>query len=128
MKTDFDFSTAGKKMPYGVPDGFFDDAERQARALARTSRKPSRRFGDVYLKAVPAAAACIAAVAAGVWLLRQNGAHTELGTDLPTSEYIFAETLNSMTYEEIMRNADTEELEYLAMAYADIFDEDYFDF
>ena len=47
MKTDFDFDRPGKRMPYTVPDGFFEQMEEDIlRELDRreTAVQKSRRF------------------------------------------------------------------------------------
>lgn len=116
MKTDFDFTQAGKKMPYTVPDGFFEDAERLARKAARKTAKPAHGFRHLYLKPALAAAG-IAALAAGMWLLPANRAEQ----DLTNNE-------DFLSYDYLLQNADTEELEYIALAYADVFDDEFFDF
>lgn len=45
--TEFDFSTVGKQMPYRVPEGFFEQSERQLKAAVQSQsgrRKVSRRW------------------------------------------------------------------------------------
>ncbi len=65
MKTDFDFDRPGKRMPYTVPDGFFEQMEEDIlRELDRreTAVQKSRRFLRLALGAVTTAAAAIAVV------------------------------------------------------------------
>lgn len=60
MEAKFDFDKVGKRMPYTVPDGFFDELEENIRQEAL--KKPTKsRFGIV-LRMVSAIAAMIAIV------------------------------------------------------------------
>ncbi len=63
MEKTFDFNTIGKRMPYTVPDGFFDKMEENIVAsLAATSEKPKSRKTAlrIALRSVLAVAAAIA--------------------------------------------------------------------
>lgn len=64
MKTDFDFDRPGKRMPYTVPDGFFEQMEEGIlRELdRREAAVKSRRFLRLALGAITTAAAAVAVV------------------------------------------------------------------
>lgn len=42
MKEEFNFNRIGKRMPYNVPEGFFDDMERKVWETVRTETQRSR--------------------------------------------------------------------------------------
>ena len=102
---EFDFTQAGKKMPYTVPDGFFDEAKRQALETAARTRQQRRPvFASVTVRRI-AVAASIAAIAAGAWFgLRP----AEESTDSLMARY-----------EQLLATIDIEEAEDLAMFYDD---------
>ena len=61
MKRDFDFEEVGKKIPYQVPDTFFE--EMQKNVMARTcTKKPKRHFMLRFVPVIAAAAAVFVAV------------------------------------------------------------------
>ncbi|GHV02105.1 hypothetical protein FACS1894159_10710 [Bacteroidia bacterium] len=65
MKPEFDFDMVGKRLPYSVPEGFFEASSRRAlEAVERHRRR--RRLRTVLLAPVGIAAA--AAVALGLFL------------------------------------------------------------
>ena len=66
MKADFDFNKTGKRMPYTVPEGFFDEMEDRIRkeVFKEPAAGAERRFFPVRM-----AARVVAAVAAAVALL-----------------------------------------------------------
>ena len=114
MKTDFDFTTAGKQMPYTVPDGFFDEAERKARSVYR----PRQRVRTPYLRPLAALTAMAAMVAAVIWF----GFRSDVTDTHADTEALMA------SYESMLASADTDALEFFAMAYVNDFDDEDFDF
>ncbi len=64
MKTDFDFDKIGKKMPYTVPDNFFEQIEdsilEKIKCYQPIASKPKRNFRKVTFRATLAIAAAIA--------------------------------------------------------------------
>ncbi|EFS98084.1 hypothetical protein HMPREF1977_0633 [Capnocytophaga ochracea F0287] len=64
MKTDFDFSKIGKKMPYTVPDNFFDQIEDTILEKVKNHQpiffKPKKNFRLITFKVTLAIAATIA--------------------------------------------------------------------
>lgn len=64
MDNRFDFDKTGKRMPYTVPDGFFDELERNVRRQTAprptTSAKRKPLFRHVAMLAAASAAAAIA--------------------------------------------------------------------
>ncbi len=63
MKENFDFSTVGKKMPYTVPAGFFEQMQTNVEAELQRRRHAKRRRGRIVAFTLAAAASCAAAVA-----------------------------------------------------------------
>lgn len=67
----FDFDNVGKRMPYNVPDGFFDEARKRACAITgdgRQARKP-----QVLRRAAAIAAAAAVIIGAAVIGLHLRG-------------------------------------------------------
>lgn len=64
MKTDFDFDNIGKKMPYTVPDNFFDQIEdsilEKVKSYKPISHNPKKNFRLITFRATLAIAAAIA--------------------------------------------------------------------
>lgn len=62
MKKDFDFGDVGKRVPYGIPEGFFDEVQKNV--MERT-QKPVRYRTKVlrFTPAILAVAAVLAAIA-----------------------------------------------------------------
>lgn len=61
MEQNYDFNSVGKKMPYTVPDGFFDQLEENV--MNEVKAQPARKKATVLRMAIRAAiaiAACIA--------------------------------------------------------------------
>ena len=100
MKKEFDFSQVGKRMPYTVPEGFMDEARREARAIAQQRRKPS--FRAVFARSV-AVAAAVAVIVGGLWI----------GLRPDRNERLLRQ------YDELLAMADIEDLEDLAAYYDD---------
>lgn len=64
MEKNFDFKQVGKRMPYSVPDGFFDHLEASVVSEIHSSNQPTmsrrRRTVKIVLRSLVAAAAAIA--------------------------------------------------------------------
>ena len=88
MKADFDFNRIGKRMPYTVPEGFFDEMEDRIRK--EVSDEPAAGT-DRRLFPMRMAARAVAAVAAAVALLVViDTCLTGNGTaDIPSIELAF---------------------------------------
>lgn len=87
MKTDFD--KVGKRMPYTVPEDFFDrlEADILQQVVPVAQQAPVRRTGLVpmWVKTVAAVAAMVVLVAGATWLL-----HDRSESPLPDVEQAFA--------------------------------------
>ena len=98
----FDFEQVGKRMPYSVPDGFFDKLEADVmQKVNEISALPNRRKRALRI-ALPAAMA----VAASVVLF------FALKTTLPKNEAVDFESV-----ELAFNNLSTEDQEYLLLVY-----------
>ena len=64
MKKDFDFNSIGKRLPYSVPDGFFDKLDeeimRKAMSVETAKPKPRRSIMRIFITAATAVAASMA--------------------------------------------------------------------
>ena len=62
MEQNYDFNNIGKKMPYIVPDGFFDQLEEQVmnEVKAEPAQKKSAKTIRIAIRTLLAVAACIA--------------------------------------------------------------------
>jgi flagellar basal body-associated protein FliL len=62
MEQNYDFNSVGKKMPYTVPDGFFDQLEEQVmnEVKAEPAQKKSAKTIRIAIRTLLAVAACIA--------------------------------------------------------------------
>lgn len=61
MKEQFDFNNVGKKLPYNVPDGFFDEMTQKLVAKAAQEKQPILRKHHIRTLLVSlGAAACLA--------------------------------------------------------------------
>ena len=62
MEQNYDFNNIGKKMPYTVPDGFFDQLEKQVmnEVKAEPAQKKSAKTIRIAIRTLLAVAACIA--------------------------------------------------------------------
>ena len=62
MEQNYDFNNIGKKMPYTVPDGFFDQLEEQVmnEVKAEPAQKKSAKTIRIAIRTLLAVAACIA--------------------------------------------------------------------
>ena len=62
MEQNYDFNSVGKKMPYTVPDGFFDQLEEQVmnEVKAEPAQKKSAKTIRIAIRTLLAVAACVA--------------------------------------------------------------------
>ena len=62
MEQNYDFNNIGKKMPYTVPDGFFDQLEEQVmnEVKAEPAQKKSAKTIRIAIRTLLAVAACVA--------------------------------------------------------------------
>ena len=61
MNEEFDFKKVGKRMPYSVPDGFFDQLENRVMSEIQQETKPKKgRIVKMTFGALTAAAAAVA--------------------------------------------------------------------
>lgn len=90
----FDFDNVGKRMPYNVPDGFFDEMTQKLMAQAAQTKQPILHKRPVRLLLISLAAAACLALA----LAFHFGGDFESGTNEPgmSSEQAY----NRMTEED----------------------------
>ncbi len=60
MNRKTEFERIGRRMPYKVPDGMFDELEREVLAATGCDRKPSHRFRTIALTVAAAASLALA--------------------------------------------------------------------
>ncbi|WP_243345449.1 hypothetical protein [Parabacteroides sp. FAFU027] len=65
MKEDFDFKNIGKRMPYEVPDDFFE--ETSEKIMAEYERRKAPKAKVVHLKRWISAVAAVLVLGSGVW-------------------------------------------------------------
>jgi len=92
MNTDFDFSNIGKRLPYSVPDNFFDDLEREITSRALTAQTEEKKRRRPLMRAVIAAAATAAAtIALLLAVTRGNSVGQPAADDFAAVEQAFAQ-------------------------------------
>ena len=70
MKRDFDFEEVGKKVPYQIPEGFFEEMQRNV--LEQTKKRKSRK--SIVLRLVPVISAAAAVLVAVLFIpFHQDG-------------------------------------------------------
>lgn len=75
MENNFNFDTIGKRMPYIVPEGFFDQMEEKILAEVRQEKEASARKSRALrfvMRTVMAAAACVAIAFTIQWGFRTS--------------------------------------------------------
>lgn len=72
MENNFNFDTIGKRMPYTVPEGFFDQMEEKILAEARKDMRRKPRTLRVVMRSILAAAACVAIAFTIQWGFRTS--------------------------------------------------------
>lgn len=63
----FEFENVGKRMPYDVPEGFMDEAKRQACELAARQPEKKASFVMTYMRPMVAAASIAILAGIGLW-------------------------------------------------------------
>ena len=111
----FDFEQIGKRMPYTVPDGFFDKLEANVMEEVRDKRGEAREYSS-HKKALRIALRSILAVAACIILF------FVLKPALPKNEAVDFESV-----ELAFNNLSTEDQDYLLLVYEDEQDEYIYD-
>lgn len=84
MNDDFDFKNIGKRMPYEVPDAFFDDFTNKV--TAEYMQRNARKAKIVHLRRWVSAVAAVVVLGSGVWFafLRNNTMDAPLAYDIKT--------------------------------------------
>lgn len=106
MAKQFDFNQIGKKMPYTVPDGFFDDFEKAVTTATETLTKTTRQRRHTPVRILVHALTATAAVVA---ILAMTHALSPTLTPQPT-----------ITLEQAFANLDVSDQEYLLDTYSDV--------
>jgi len=104
MNEEFDFKKVGKRMPYRVPDGFFDQMEDRVMSQIQQETKPTK--GRIFRMVFGTFAAAAAAIALFFVV------HKALPADM-TSEESFS--MVELAY----NNLSAEDQEYLVQVYED---------
>lgn len=104
----FDFNEVGKRLPYSVPEGFFDEARRNAKAVGMKPQA-SRNNAVLYWSF---AAAAVAVLVVSSFLGVFTG----------------SEQILMHRYDTLLAKASTEEVVDIAAGYAAGFNEPYTDF
>lgn len=116
MKKEFDFDDIGKKTPYRVPEGFFEEMQRNVRKRTCGSRSPGHRLWITVSTGV-----AIAAVSVGLLFIPSHFGKGERGT----SDLQILDTKNCTAVvpaDKWIREISDEELEELvSFSESDIF-------
>ena len=104
MKKDFEFDMVGKRLPYTVPDGFFDQMERNV--MAKVGRVRKRRIFMTIYAPVAVTVATAAAVLLGVVF------HTPSYNNLQLATASTENLLLGMTDEEVSEMNNTLSADY----------------
>ncbi|MBP5714162.1 MAG: hypothetical protein J6X07_05635 [Prevotella sp.] len=105
MEQNYDFNSVGKKMPYTVPDGFFDQLEEQV--MNEVKAEPAKEKKP--MKAVRIAIRTLLAVAACVALFLVVKKALPQGDDTITDDFTSVELA--------FNNLSTEDQDYLLEVY-----------
>ena len=85
---EFDFENVGKRMPYSVPEGFFEGAKQRAKAIASSSQDAVHHgFTPIFSRVAIAAAVALAIFGAAWWSYDYNSLerrHERLLADIST--------------------------------------------
>ena len=87
---EFDFENVGKRMPYSVPEGFFEEAKQRAVAIALPTQSAVRHgFAPMFSRVAIAATVVLAVCGAAWWSIDYNSLErrherllAEISTDL----------------------------------------------
>ena len=107
MEQNYDFNSVGKKMPYTVPDGFFDQLEEQVMNEVKAEPAKEKKSGKgkiirIAIRTLLAVAACIALFLVVKMALPQ-------GDDTITDDFTSVELA--------LNNLSTEDQDYLLEVY-----------
>ena len=85
---EFDFENVGQRIPYGVPEGFFEGAKQRAKAIASSSQDAVYNgFAPIFSRVAIAAAVALAIFGAAWWSYDYNSLerrHERLLADIST--------------------------------------------
>ena len=85
---EFDFENVGKRMPYSVPEGFFEEAKRRAGEIAISAQGGVHRgFAPIFGRVAIAATVALALCGAAWWTVDYNSLerrHERLLADIST--------------------------------------------
>lgn len=107
MNKDFDLNNVGKRMPYTVPDGFFDKLETQVSERVKAEKSASAARKRIRLRWWGGSFTAIAAAVALFFVLRTGVVTT------PTPKDSFSEV------EQAFGNLSSEDREYILAVYQD---------
>ena len=114
MEKIFDFERIGKRMPYNVPDGFFDQLEADVmQEIKAETAQPMRRKKARTVKIAIRSAIAVAAAIALFFVMR---------TTLPQSDPVLASADDYASVELAFNNLSTDDQNFLIAVYED---EDY---
>ncbi|WP_294618879.1 hypothetical protein [uncultured Bacteroides sp.] len=114
MKKEFDFDDIGKRTPYRVPEGFFEDMQQKVRQHTYGSKPAVRRF-----RMVIAASMAVAAVLASLLFMPSHFRQAGRGTsDLQTLDI---ENCTATADQWIHEMSDEELEELVSFSESDIF-------
>ena len=107
MEQNYDFNSVGKKMPYTVPDGFFDQLEEQV--MNEVKAEPAKEKKPGKAKTIRIAIRTLLAVAACVALFLVVKKALPQGDDTITDDFTSVELA--------FNNLSTEDQDYLLEVY-----------
>lgn len=114
MEKIFDFERIGKRMPYNVPDGFFDQLEADVmQEIKAETAQPMRRKKARTVKIAIRSAIAVAAAIALFFVMR---------TTLPQSDPVLTSADDYASVELAFNNLSTDDQDFLIAVYED---EDY---
>lgn len=65
---EFDFNNVGKRMPYRVPEGFFEQAKQRAKSIGEAGGSMRSNMGRMVARVAVAAAVGLAVCGTALWL------------------------------------------------------------
>lgn len=107
MEQNYDFNSVGKKMPYTVPDGFFDQLEEQV--MNEVKAEPAKEKKSGKAKTIRIAIRTLLAVAACIALFLVVKMALPQGDDTITDDFTSVELA--------FNNLSTEDQDYLLEVY-----------
>lgn len=107
MSKEFDFNQVGKRMPYTVPEGFFEQLEAQTRERVEAGKRAARAKRRFRFRLWGGSLTAVAAAVALFFVLRTGPGTT------PQPEVTFSEV------EQAFGNLSSEDREYILAVYQD---------